>query len=156
MATLHLETLVAAPPERCFDLARDVDVHMAGSAAFHERAIAGVMHGKMRMGDEVTWEAKHLGRRWRLTSRITAFEPPHRFVDDMQRGPFARWHHEHRFQPTPAGTLMIDDAEFASPYGWLGRLVDRVLLTWYMRRLLLAHDRFIRDVAESAASAGKA
>ena len=30
--------------------------------------------------DTVTWEAIHVGLRMRLSSRITEFDPPHRFV----------------------------------------------------------------------------
>lgn len=31
------------------------------------------------------------------TGLVVAWEPPFRFVDDQSFGPFARWHHEHRF-----------------------------------------------------------
>lgn len=31
------------------------------------------------------------------TGLVREWEPPFRFVDDQAFGPFARWHHEHRF-----------------------------------------------------------
>ena len=31
------------------------------------------------------------------TGVVDVWEPPHRFIDDQSFGPFARWHHEHRF-----------------------------------------------------------
>lgn len=44
-----------------------------------------------------------------MTSRITALEAPGRSVDEQVRGPFARFRHEHRFQPSAVGTRMVDD-----------------------------------------------
>jgi len=64
----------------------------------------------MGPGDTVTWEARHLGRRWRLTSRITDFAPPEHFADEQVRGPFASFRHVHTFTPIGDGsTLMIDE-----------------------------------------------
>ncbi|MDN3451324.1 hypothetical protein QMA09_14075 [Planococcus sp. APC 3906] len=40
-----------------FDLARDVDIHMETASRTKEKAIAGVLSGRMEKGDEVTWEA---------------------------------------------------------------------------------------------------
>lgn len=63
MPSIRIETAIAAPPERCFDLARDIDAHVRSTAGTHERAVGGVTTGLMGLGDEVTWEAKHLGVR---------------------------------------------------------------------------------------------
>jgi len=84
-----LRTRVAAPASLCFDLARDVELHQRSTAASRERAVGGITSGLLGPGDEVTWEATHFGVRQRLTSRITEFEPPRRFVDEMVRGAFA-------------------------------------------------------------------
>ncbi|HEX8140868.1 MAG TPA: SRPBCC family protein [Pyrinomonadaceae bacterium] len=148
MPTIHLETFISAPPHVCFDLARSVDVHMASTGDTGERAVAGVTSGMMNLGDEVTWEARHLGVRQRLTSRITRMERPRLFVDEMQRGAFKRWHHTHTFLAREGGTLMIDDAAYASPLGLLGRLADRLFLERYMTRLLEVRNAHIKRVAE--------
>ena len=76
MPIIRLETFIHAPVELCFDLSRNVDVHMASTNHTGERAVAGVTSGMMSLGDEVTWEARHFGILQRLTSKITAFERP--------------------------------------------------------------------------------
>lgn len=153
MPFIRLETLIAAPVELCFDLARDLDVHMASTGLTNERAVAGVTSGMVKLGDEVTWEATHLGVRQRLTSRITAYDRPRMFVDEMLRGAFKRWHHTHLFEQQAGGTLMIDEVDYASPLGPLGRLVDLLYLENYMRRFLLRRNAHIKMVAETKSAA---
>lgn len=58
MARIELTTRVSAPPERCFDLARSVDLHAHAAAATGERAVAGVTRGLLGPGQEVTWRAR--------------------------------------------------------------------------------------------------
>ena len=149
MPKIHLETFIRASPELCFDLARDVDIHMASTDYTGERAVQGVTSGMMNLGDEVTWEARHFGVRQRLTSRITAMERPRMFVDEMQRGAFKSWHHTHLFEPREDGTLMIDDCLYSSPLGPLGRVIDRLFLEKYMTRLLQVRNAHIKRVAEA-------
>jgi ligand-binding SRPBCC domain-containing protein len=154
LPTIHLETRIAASPERCFDLARSVDLHMGSMAHTKERAVAGVTSGPMGPGDTVTWEARHLGRHWRLTSRITEFEPPHRLADEQGRGPFARFRHVHTFTPLDNGvTLMIDEFDYTAPLGPLGLLANHLFLTCYMRRLLLERNEYLKRVAEDGRDA---
>lgn len=57
-----------------------------------------------------TWVAEHV-----------EYDPPSLFVDVQRQGPFAYWHHRHRFEPTERGTtMMIDEVEYELPFGWLG------------------------------------
>ncbi len=51
--------------------------------------------------------------RWR--TRISAWEPPHRFVDEQLRGPYRQWIHEHTFEPRDGGTLCRDVVRYAVP-----------------------------------------
>lgn len=153
MPVIVLRTRVGAPPSRCFDLARDVDLHQRSTAASRERAVAGVTSGLLGPGDEVTWEATHFGVRQRLSSRITEFDPPRRFVDEMVRGAFRRFRHEHQFLPAQGGTEMIDVFDYTSPLGPLGSLADLLFLRRYMTRLLRDRNAYLKREAESAARA---
>jgi ligand-binding SRPBCC domain-containing protein len=133
---IHLETKIAVPIERVFDLARDIDFHQRSMSHTGELAVGGRTSGHIGPGETVTWRARHLGRTWGLTSRITVFEAPTRFVDEQTSGPFAWFRHEHRFEAIPGGTRMIDDWQHAAPFGLVGRIVDRLVLRPLLTRLL--------------------
>jgi len=59
MQTIRITTWIAAPPERCFDAARDLDLHLRSMAHTGERAVAGRTSGLIELGEEVTWRARH-------------------------------------------------------------------------------------------------
>jgi hypothetical protein len=63
MPLIELTTVVRAPRERVFDLARSIEAHQHTTSGTWERAVAGVTHGLIGVGDEVTWETWHFGRR---------------------------------------------------------------------------------------------
>ncbi len=148
MTTIHLETFIAAPVDRVFDLARDLDLHARSMAATGERAVAGRTRGRIERCETVTWRARHFGVWWSLTSRITVVDRPTRFVDEQERGPFRWFRHEHRFEARGDGTLMTDNWEHVSPFGALGRLVDRFVLGRHMRRLLETRNAALRAEVE--------
>jgi ligand-binding SRPBCC domain-containing protein len=148
MPLIRLSTFIRAPAEVCFDLARSIDMHAHAPGPLKHRAVGGVTRGLIGLGEEVTWEAKLFGVRLHMTSKIVALERPREFTDEMQRGPFGRWRHTHRFEPRDGGTLMLDAADFASPLGPLGRLTDALVLERFMRRLLVAQNKFLSDAAE--------
>ena len=149
---IELSLWIAAPAARVFDLARDIDAHVASTPGTEERPVArdrGKTSGLMELGDQVTWRARHLGVTQELTSRITAFDRPRHFRDSMVRGAFARFDHDHFFDALgPASTLMRDVFDFTSPLRLLGSLVDAIFLERYMRRLLETRGRVLKELAE--------
>ena len=139
MVTIETLLRIDAPIDRCFDLARSVEVHFAGNRHWGEEAVAleGVTTGLLGLGDRVTWRARHFGVRQRLTSEITAFDRPRYFQDRMLRGAFAFMEHDHFFTATGDGaTEMRDVFRFAAPLGRIGRIVEIAVLRRYMARLL--------------------
>jgi ligand-binding SRPBCC domain-containing protein len=150
MIELHERTVIHAPIERCFDLARSIEVHLLGNTHFGEQATAGTCTGLIGPGQQVTWRARHFGIRQHLTSAITAFDPPTYFQDTMLRGAFHSMQHDHHFIALPSGaTEMRDDFRFSAPLGPLGWLAERLVLSNYMRALLTERNAIIKQVAES-------
>ena len=97
MATIILQTDIAAPRERVFDLARSIDAHQDTAAATGERAVAGVTSGLLGLDEEVTWQAKHFGVVQKLRVKMTLFERPSHFRDVMLEGAFRSMQHDHSF-----------------------------------------------------------
>jgi len=147
-------TVICAPIERCFDLARSVEVHLTGNVHCGEPAVAmaGATSGLLGLGHRVTWRARHFGVWQRLTSDITAMDRPSYFQDTMIRGAFRSMHHDHFFRSlSPDETEMRDVFCFAAPLGILGRLAELAVLRRYMRALLRERNSVIREIAESEA-----
>jgi ligand-binding SRPBCC domain-containing protein len=139
---------IAASIERCFDAARDLDLHMKSVAHTNEVAVGGRTSGLIEMGEEVTWRARHFGITQHFTSRITAFDRPRYFQDAMQRGAFQSFVHDHRFSFDDGRTTMVDVLVFSAPFGILGRFAERVLLRRYLTRLLELRAKTIKEAAE--------
>lgn len=148
MPIIRIETDIQAEPAVCFDLARSVDAHLESTGETNERAVAGVTTGLLELGDEVTWQARHFGITQRLTSRITVFDRPHHFQDQMTRGVFRRLVHDHRFDALPSGTRMVDEFDFSAPLGVLGRVAEQLFLTAYLRRFLQRRAAALKRMAE--------
>jgi ligand-binding SRPBCC domain-containing protein len=147
---IRLETVIAAPVGDCFKLSLSVDAHTASMGPSRERAIGGVTSGVMKLGDTVTWSARHFGIAFRMTAAITEFHYPSRFVDEQLHGPFQRWWHEHTFTEAADGrTVMTDVVEFESPLGPLGWLADRLVLDGYMPHLLRQRNTWLKTSLEA-------
>jgi ligand-binding SRPBCC domain-containing protein len=150
MYTLRVTTTIAAPIARCFDLARSIEAHIQSAGPSGEKAVAGRTSGLLVLGDEVTWEARHLGIRRRLAGRITAFEPPNYFQDRMIKGAFRFLEHDHYFEPGESGgTVMVDVLRFQAPWGPLGWVAERLFLAGHLRRFLRRRGLALKAMAQA-------
>ena len=71
------------------------------------------------------------------------------FVDEQTKGIFKSFRHEHLFEETEKGTLMVDKFEYESPLGFLGRLMDWLIIKNYMIDFLKKRNMTIKRVAET-------
>ena len=128
MPKIELRTEIKAKKEIVFDLSRSIDLHMISTEHTNEEAIAGKTSGLIGLNESVTWRARHFGIYQNLTSKITEFEHPNFFSDEMIKGAFKSFKHEHHFEDMNSGTLMIDYFDYKSPFGFFGRIVDILFL----------------------------
>jgi ligand-binding SRPBCC domain-containing protein len=148
MPVITLETPIAAPPEIVFDLARSIDLHKISTAHTNEEAIDGKTSGLIAMDESVTWRASHFGITQYLTSKITQYNRPHSFTDEMVKGAFKSFTHRHLFRHEAGITIMTDVFEYQSPFGILGKVADVLFLKRYMQKLLIDRNRVIKQFAE--------
>ena len=87
---------------------------------------------EMRAGVEIDYRLRLHGIPMGWRSRITEWEPPHRFVDEQVKGPYRLWLHEHTFIPQEGGTLVKDVVEYDMLGGWLA---DKLLVRRDLRRI---------------------
>lgn len=148
MPLIILKTEIKADLTTCFDLSRNIDFHQQSLTHSKERAIAGKTSGLIELGESVTWEAIHFGIKQRLTSKITEYDHPHYFVDEMVLGAFKSFKHKHIFETQGKHTLMTDKFNFESPYEIFGKLANLLFLKRYMNSLLAKRNGFLKQEAE--------
>lgn len=149
MPEIHLTTFIAAPIERVFDLCRSIDLHKKSLSHTGEQAVGGITSGLINLNETVTWKAKHVMKTRYLKGKITAMDRPFSFTDEMIEGDFKMMKHEHHFKRIDNGTLMIDIFKFETPYGGIGKIVNSIFLTQYLRRMLEKRNSVIKEYAES-------
>lgn len=145
---VEITTHINAPAERVFNLSRSIDLHLISTRHTGEEAIAGRTSGLIEPGEWVTWRAKHFGIKQTLTSKITEFNYPHHFTDEMVQGAFKSFRHEHYFTALNGETLMCDIFLFEAPFGLIGKVTGWLLLSRYMIKLLNLRNAVIKEVAE--------
>lgn len=143
-----LETYIQAPLALVFDLGRDLDLHKKANVNSNEKIIAGRKHGLVESGDIITWEAKHFGLKQQLKVKVDELIKPYFFTDHMLKGPFKYMQHMHKFEAFKNGTKMTDIFTFSSPFGIIGRIVDRLFLKRYMTKFLKNKNSFLKETAE--------
>jgi ligand-binding SRPBCC domain-containing protein len=157
MARIELETIIQAPPAVCYALKLDVQLHVASTQQTQERIVAGRTNGRLEVGELITWEARHLGVRQRLTVQVVAAEPPCHFRDEMRRGAFKSMSHDHYFEALEGGraTRMRDVFVFKSPGGMIGQWFDALFLKRYMTRFLQSRNAQLQQQAETICRRGQ-
>ena len=114
-----------------------------------EQAIAGKKTGLIELDEWVTWEAKHLFLKRNFTSKITKFDRPNYFRDEMTEGDFQSFVHDHRFQIAHGMTEMTDEIVLKSPFGMIGELTDLFFMARYMDHMLTSRAKAIKLEAEA-------
>ena len=108
---------------------------------------------EMRVGTRIDYRLKLHGLPIRWRTEITAWEPPHRFVDEQLKGPYKLWRHEHRFIEQDGGTLTTDRVEYRLPGGPLAPLAHALLVERDVRGIFrFRHDRLAERFAERSSS----
>ena len=150
MTTINLTTKIKAPKQIVFDASRNIDIHQKSASKTSEKAIAGITSGLINLNETVTWRGKHFGFYLTHKSRITAMTFNDYFVDEMERGKFKSFKHQHFFEEVNGFTIMKDKLEYETPFGIFGELFDILFLEKHMTQFLLERNKTLKEVSENS------
>jgi ligand-binding SRPBCC domain-containing protein len=118
-----------------------------------ERLRVLARYGGIADGARVTLMLKHgpFSIRWEALHR--GFVDGVQFQDVQVSGPFKKWEHTHRVEPTGDGrAMLVDHVDYALPLGPLGRLAATMFAGRMMERLFVfRHRRIATDLARHKA-----
>jgi len=104
----------------------------------------------MKVGARIRYRLRIHGLGLGWESEITAWEPPHRFVDEQRSGPYRQWIHEHQFSPDNGGTKIRDTIEYAIAGG---ALIDRLFVAPDLSRIFEFRRQKIAEIFRPASNA---
>lgn len=84
---------------------------------------------KMYAGQIITYKVSPmLGIKMNWMTEITQVKDKEFFIDEQRVGPYKIWHHQHHFKAIDGGVEMTDIIDYVVPLGFLGRLVEPILV----------------------------
>jgi len=117
--TLHSEVWVPRPREEVFAFFSRAENLEALTPRWLHFSILPPRPIAMKAGTRIRYQLRLHGIPLRWESEITAWEPPHRFVDEQRSGPYRRWIHEHQFLEHDGGTTVRDIVQYSVAGGML-------------------------------------
>ena len=148
MTTIHLITKIKAPIETVFNNSRNITIHIETASKTNEKAIAGVTSGLIELNETVTWQGIHFGLKLQHQSKITQMQFPNHFTDEMLKGCFKTFKHEHTFTHENGITIMEDKLMYTTPCGIFGKLFDIISLKKYLTNFLLVRNQSLKALSE--------
>ena len=132
MFTLETQLFLPCPLEKVFQFFADAGNLETITPPWLRFELVSERPVAMRAGALIKYRLRLHGVPLRWQSEITAWEPPHRFVDEQRRGPYLVWIHEHTFKESKGGSEVRDFVRYAAPGGWV---VDRLFVRQDVRRI---------------------
>ena len=127
--TIHefqCELCLPLPPEKLFPFFADAANLDALTPPWLHFRIVTPRPVEMKTGALIDYRLRVHGLPLRWRTHISAWQPPHRFVDEQLRGPYRQWIHEHTFEARDGGTLARDIVRYAVPFDFLAH-------RWFVR-----------------------
>jgi hypothetical protein len=74
----------------------------------------------MHSGAQIRYKLRVRGLPIRWTTTILDWDPPRKFIDTQDSGPYTLWHHTHTFTPLDNNTrTLCTDEVLYKPKGWI-------------------------------------
>lgn len=91
---------------------------------------------EMYAGQIITYKVSPLlGIKINWMTEITQVKDMEFFIDEQRVGPYKIWHHQHHFKAIDGGVEMTDIIDYVVPLGFLGRLVEPILVRGKLKEI---------------------
>jgi ligand-binding SRPBCC domain-containing protein len=107
---------------------------------------------QIKQGALLDYRLRIRGLPIRWQSEIAIWEPPRRFVDRQNKGPYSLWIHEHTFEERDNGTLVGDNVEYAVPGG---TIVQKLLIAPDLERIFNYRHKILEELFNPAKSTSR-
>ncbi len=123
--TLSTELLIERPIDEVFSYFSDAHNLVEITPPKMKLVVLTPTPIEMQIGTLIDYRLKLKGIPIRWQSEITAWNPPHKFIDEQRKGPYRAWIHTHIFDEDDQGTIVRDRVEYAVLGG---QIVDKLLV----------------------------
>lgn len=100
----------------------------------------------MQVGTLIDYRIALYGLPMKWRTRIEAFEPDVRFIDNQLKGPYRRWHHTHEFFDERGGTRLTDRVLYDVGFGPLGTVARALVVRRMLERIFDFRHRTIASL----------
>ena len=141
--SLQVETWLPRPRDEIFAFfaeARNLETITPPWLRFEVRTPAPIV---MRQGTRIEYRIRIHGFPVRWLTEITAWDPPHRFIDVQLKGPYRLWHHTHTLEERDGGTLCHDQVAY-HPLG--GTLTNWLFVRRDVERIFAYRQRRLHEL----------
>ncbi len=87
-----------------------------------------------------------LGISLNWVTEITHVEHQHLFVDEQRFGPYAFWHHLHKFKEVEEGVEMEDLVHYTLPFGPIGAIAHTLLVKNKLNEIFDFRTKVLREI----------
>jgi ligand-binding SRPBCC domain-containing protein len=96
----------------------------------------------MHPGTAIDYQIRLYGVPVHWRTRIEIVEPPTKFVDVQEKGPYALWRHSHIFKDVGGGATEVKDrVEYAMPLGPLGEIAYHLFVARSLAQIFEYRER---------------
>ncbi|HRW63651.1 MAG TPA: SRPBCC family protein [Bacteroidales bacterium] len=103
--------------------------------------------GEMYPGMIITYTLSplfHISINW--ATEISQVKEYKYFIDNQIKGPYKIWHHEHHFKETGNGIEMRDILYYEIPFGFLGRLMHKMIIGKKLNEIFNYREQKIKEL----------
>ena len=143
------ESRIAAPPAAVFRFHERPDA-LARLTPPREPMRAIQPPASLQVGSRVILAGRVFGLPLKWVAVHTEYDPPRRFADQQESGPFDHWYHRHEFADDGAGgTLLRDEVEYVPPFGRIGEWLLHKMIQKKLTRLFEYRHEVTRQLTEA-------